>query len=149
MNKLLFLSCVIFLISINSKGQLQKVQLPDLKKIGQTKSTGVLIAELSYSDVKNDTSYTLLFNNEKYVHNTEFVTIRFESSPGILDTLYSILNNGFDLEKGKQSTFYLGKEFIAVNSEKSMGIKFIRILALDRKAYFYLRKKQLDELFNK
>jgi hypothetical protein len=144
----------IFLISfltvaVTAFGQIQRTNLPDLKKIGEVKYMGTFIAELSYTTIGGDTSYSLLFNNAKYSTITDLITIKFDSSPGILDTLYNILNTGFELANDKKSTFYLGKEFIAVNTEKSMGIKFIRILALDRKAYFYLRKKQLNELFGK
>lgn len=139
--------CLMLLFGNSGQSQIQKVELPELKKIGSTKYMGVLISELSY--FPKDTSYSLLFNNEKYIHNTEMVTIRFNNSPGIIDTLYNLLNTGFDLEIGKKSTFYLGKEFIAVYSEKSMGMKFIKILALERNAFFYLRRKQLNELFGK
>lgn len=138
-----------WLVSFSANAQIQQVTLPVLKKIGEVKYLGEFLAEISYTTKDSDTSYSLLFNNAKYSHITDLARVEFENSPGILDTLYNLLNSGFDLEKGKQSTFYLGKDFIAVSSDKAMGIKFIKVLALDKKAYFYLRKKQLNELFGK
>lgn len=145
----LYLSCAAILLIANfSIAQIQKVELPPVYKIGEVKYMGEFVAEINYTSVNNDTTYTLLFDNAKYKRLTETVRVNFENTNGILDTLFSILNSGFSLEKGKQSTFVLGKDFISVNTEKSMGVKFIKIM-VPTKGFFYLRKNQLAELFNK
>lgn len=146
--KIVLLSVFAF-ACLDSFCQIQKVALPNVIKIGETKYMGQFLSELSYTVSNNDTSYSILFKNAKYSSITDLVRISFENSPGILDTLYQLLINGFDLDKGKQSTFVLGKDFIAISSDKAMGIKFIQIMAVDKKSFFYLRKKQLNELFNR
>lgn len=147
MKHLLFM---LLIIPVVGHGQIKQITLPELKKIGEVKYMGEFLAEISYTvNTNNDTSYSLLFDNVKYTHIKDLVRVDFENSPGILDTLYNLLNNGFDLDNGKQSNFYLGKDFISITSDKAMGIKFIKILALDKKGHFYLRKKQLNDLFGK
>lgn len=144
-----YLSCIMLLLIANSSNaQIQKVELPTVYKIGEVKYMGGFVAEINYTSINNDTTYTLLFDNAKYKRLTETVRVNFENTRGILDTLFNIFNNGFSLEKGKQSTFVLGKDFISISTEKSMGVKFIKIM-VPIKGFFYLRKNQLNELFNK
>lgn len=103
----LMIACLCF-VTIISNAQIETVKLPDIIKIGEVTYMGQFVAELHYIPVKNDTTYSLLFDNQKYSSISDLERVEFQSSPGILDTLYNLFSKSFDLEKGKQTTFYLG-----------------------------------------
>jgi hypothetical protein len=139
----------LLLSPIFSFTQIQKTTLPESVKIGEVKSVGVFFAELSYIVVDQDTVYNLMFKNQKYSSITDIQSIQFSEDGETLGSLYQILNETFDLEKGKHNTFKLGKQDIAATLNKMMGTKYINVMIIGTGAYFNLTKKQLDKLFNK
>lgn len=146
--KNLLINSLLLFCTLNCFCQLQKVELPELKKIGETKIAGTFVASLNFQEAKRDTIYYLKFNNAKYSTLTDIQSISFNNTPGILDTLYNTFLSALEMESGKTTSFLLGKELISVKEERSMGMKFITIIKSDG-SFFSLRKKQLDKLFNK
>jgi hypothetical protein len=135
------------LISLRAISQLQKVELSPVVKIGEAKIVGEPIAWLNYIASNSDTTYYLKFKNAKYSTLTDIQTITFENTPGILDSLYNTLRAAIEMDNGKEISLILGKEVLLLKEERAMGMKFITIIKTG--AYFSLRKKQLDSLFNR
>lgn len=147
--KNLILSALLFFTLVNCSAQIQKTSLPELINIGEVKSGLVFVASLNYIINTKDTSYTIFFNNDKYKTITDIQSIVFNEDGGVLNSLYQILNETFEMEKGKQNSLKLGDDDLVITSNKTMGVKYIDIMKIKNGAYFSLTRKQLDKLFNK
>lgn len=146
--KRLLISCQTLFLTTSCYCQLQKIDLPEMIKIGEAKIVGSFVASLNFIHSNNDTTYYLKFNNAKYSTLTDIQSISFNHTPGILDSLYKTFSTALDMKEGKTISILLGKEMISVKEERSMGMKFITIMKTDG-AFFSLRRKQLESLFNR
>lgn len=149
MNRLFILTITVMLTWINGFGQIEKINLPESKTVGEIKSLGAFVADLKYYTTSNDTTYTLMFRNLKYQTLTDIKSVSFDGKGGTLESLYNILVESLDAEKGKDNAFKLGKEDIIVKTQSMMGAKYIMFWVAESGAYFNLTKKQLDKLFGK
>lgn len=140
---------IFLLISVISRAQLKKIELPEAIHIGEASIVGTPIARLYYIPSNNDTTYYLQFNNAKYTTLTDIQSISFENTQGILDSLFNILGSALEMQSGKQFTIMLGKETLSIKEERTMGMKFITIMKISNGAFFSLRRKQLNDLFNR
>lgn len=134
--------------SIASRAQIEQTTIPKSFKIGEAKIFDKLIASLSFSIPASDTFYLLTFNNAKYTI-TDVHSVSFKETGGVLNILYNILSEVIEMKKGEYKSFKLGDEEIVATANRAMGIKFVDIMILKNGAYFSIRKKQLDSLFNK
>ncbi len=148
MKRMILLFC--FTIAINSGfAQLEKTEIPPSIKIGAAKRGFISIAQLEYFLSGTDTVYMISFNNLKYTTIKDFQTLHFKETGGVLNSLYRLLSESMDAEKGKEATFKLGKEEILVKSSRMMGGKYIYFYIVNKEAYFNITKKELDQLFNR
>lgn len=134
---------------ITSFSQIQKTQLPDRIKVGEIKSGYAFIASLTYSVSDGDTTYTILYDNNKYTKITDIQKLVFNEDGGVLNSLYQILSETIEQEKGKRSTIKLGEDDIAITAERMMGVKYVDVMNMKDGSYFSLTQRQLNKLFRR
>lgn len=147
MKLLVFVSCLLFTSQLFS--QIQKTDTPKLIKIGEAKRALFSIAELDYSISGADTIYSITFDNAKYTEIKDVQTITFKETGEVLNSLYQILIEAVDADKGKENTFKLGTEDVMITTGKTMGAKYIYFTIVKSGAFFNLSKKEINKLFGK
>lgn len=148
MYKILF-TISLMTIAVACAAQIEKTSPLKWERISQIKEGLRLIASLQYAVQDGDTTYSIVFTNNKYTHIIDIKSIDFAEDGGVLTSLYTLLIESLEAPKGNRNTFKLGGKDVSVTTDKMLGLKFITFEILDNEANFRLTKKQLNKLFNK
>lgn len=136
---------------ISVKAQLKELSPSKVVKIGSFYDmVGSATAELNCIVLENDTTYSILYKNQKYQAITDIQYISFKSNQGELGLLYKIFKDAFSDEnksnKNYRKEFKLGSEFIILTRHNGMK-NWVHVSA--DKGYFYMKEKHVDLLFGK
>jgi hypothetical protein len=141
----------ICLISLPSVAQIEVQESEKPARVGHFKNGATIGAELTYRINDGDTLYTLLFNDLEYKYLTEYKSISFDGTGGVVNQLYDVMKTFFSDENKKNKDYKknlrLGDTNITLMNMKVMGVTSIMFHA--KGGYFYLTEKQLNKLFGK
>lgn len=143
---------LLLLICKGSFSQIQIQETPKEEKLGEVRQSGTFVADIHYYLHKQDTSCTLMFQNQQYKSISDIQYFSFSSDGNTLNTFYSLLKSCLTEEnkdnKSFKVEFQLGKTFVILSPAKSMFNGHWTMIWTE-KGYFYLTSKQIDQLFNK
>lgn len=145
--KVLLITIAVLLTTV-CNGQIKRTETAEFIKVGEFKS-GPLNGALKYSVTEKDTTYHLLFQNANYRTITDIKSFAFRNENGTLETLYNLLFEALNAEKGKKASFQLGDDNVTVMTDAVMGAKYINVSRSSDGALLTLTQKQLKKLFNR
>jgi hypothetical protein len=146
--KSLILSFVLILSALNSYCQVEIKQARTKNVIGEVKSGGKFVAELSSTVMSTgDTLYLINYQNREYQRIISVESISFLKDGNTLEDLYNALNSFFE-DKEKQSKDY---NLDVQVGRRTLNLSYYKgnVMIITREGYFILNKKQLDKLFGK
>lgn len=147
--KRFILFVTINLIAVGAMAQLTRSTALKRETVGVAKSGGVFVADLGFVVDNGDTTYSIIFRNQKYQSIADVQNISFASEGGTADQLYQLLTDILTDDKKEseyQENITLGETQVLLTKRKVMGVYYVNFFC--SKGYFSLTKKMVDKLFN-
>ncbi len=140
-----------FFFVLNSFAQINVVDVAKPISIGKV---GNIAATFIYMD-KEDSVYTITYQDIKFQHLTEFKSFSFKDINNDFDKLYKIIIDGLDNPPKEDIMLELPNDIVWLHFQKSLGVVNVRFSSAVNKnpniigVSIYMTKKQVLKLFGK
>lgn len=137
-----------FIFPAYFNAQIQMNKTPVTHVVGEVKQKGIFYAGVhkEYFEGETDTTYSLLFLNNKYENIIDLKRIRFKNDSNTVGQLYSILKKSFARAEFKAS-FNLGDKPVITELFRSAAGP--RIIIYVDGGYVSLSENEVDKIFGK
>ena len=149
------ITAAMLLLSVGCFAQISQIEkAPEQKIVGKIAPMGSFIAELTWSPMSErpqDSTYTLMFRNQKFKTLNEREYVIFLGVEGTFGQLYGVFKSVFAPEnksnKDYMVSFKLGNTDVTIAHYQTMGI--VGAMFMAKNAYVVLTESQVDKLFGK